>query len=775
MINFKIKYLIIAVITLLFLFSCKDSAVLTSKIVQNNKELHAALSTAKPGDNIVMANGEWEDIQIKITASGTKNQPITLRAETPSKVIVQGKSNLQLGGDYIIVEGLYFTNGYSPLKSVIQFEVEDTVANHCIVTNCVIEDYNKMQRNFQDLWVLFKGRHNQLDHCYLAGKSNRGPTIRVDLAGNQNINNYHKIINNHFGPRPPKGGPSAETIQIGNSYTSMCPSYTLVANNLFEECKGEVEVISSKTNFNEFRNNVFYKSEGSLVTRHGNYCTVDGNYFIGDESTNNVGGIRLIGTGHTVTNNYFYSLRGQEFRSPLAVMIGIPKSPLNRYIQVTDVIIAYNSWINCTAPLQFGVGSNISQKEVLPASEIRSARPIRTVVANNLIYNTTGDKTPIVAHDKLDGILFKNNLINNQGIDFDKVEGVKSVGFELREIADYILVPPTGFPDEEVYNGFGFEQFDKDLFGASREKNNVIGAIIGRATTVPPILDKSQYGTNWYNTEDASQEPKTHIVSESKSLVEAIAQAANGDHIEVEAGDYEINSPLKINKTLTITSNAADAKVNINYTGTEKTALFEMNPDGKLTLINLNLSSDKSQYAFASLQENMSSLYNLSLENCIVENFDYILKAYKYSFSEYIHLTKSIFKNCQNGIELSEETDDKGDYNAENIVIKECIFDGISANVIDYYRGGYDESTVGGTLSVTNSTFMNCGAKEENGILLNTYGIINVDISDNNFKNNKVQKIAQLWGAKNNTHSNNVITNSGKIIVEENLKLKTFY
>ena len=769
------KYSAIVTVALLFLFSCKESVVLTPKVANNNEELHLALSTAKPGDNIVMANGKWEDIQIKVTASGTKEKPITLSAETSGKVMIQGNSNLQLGGDYIIVDGLYFVNGYSPSRSVIHFAVNDTVANHCIVTNCVIKDFNKKQRNFQDLWVLLKGRHNQLDHCYLAGKSNRGPTIRVDLEGNQNINNYHKIINNHFGPRPAKGGPSAETIQIGNSYTSMCPSYTLVANNLFEECNGEVEIISSKTNFNEFRNNVFYKSEGSLVTRHGNYCIVDGNYFIGDESTSHVGGIRLIGTGHIVTNNYFYNLRGQEFRSPLAVMNGIPKSPLNRYIQVTDVIIAYNSWINCKAPLQFGVGSNISQKEVLPASEIRSARPIRTVVANNLIYNTTGDETPIVAHDKLDGILFKKNLINNQGVAFDKVDGVKSAEFELKEIADYIMVPSTGFPDEQVYTGFGFEHFDKDLFGTSRAKKNAIGAVIGQPAAAPAILDRSQYGTDWYNTEGTNKKSITHTVSKGQSLAKAIAQAAEGDHIEVEAGDYEINSSLQISKNLTIKSNTTDAKVKFKYTGSAKTALFEMNPNGKLTLINLNLSGNNNQYAFASLKENMSSHYNLSIEHCVVENFDYILKAYKYSFSEHINMTKSTFKNCQNGIELSEETDDKGDYNAENIIIDDCTFDGISANVIDYYRGGYDESTVGGTLSVTNSTFVNCGAKEKNGILLNTYGIINVDISDNTFKNNRVQKVAQLWGAKNNSHSNNVITNSGKIVVEENLKLKTFY
>jgi len=168
-------------------------------------------------------------------------------------------------------------------------------------------------------------------------------------------------------------------------------------------------------------------------------------------------------------------------------------------------------------------------------------------------------------------------------------------------------------------------------------------------------------------------------------------------------------------------------------------------------------------------------LYNLTIDNCVISNFDYILKAYKYSFSEHINLTNSTFRNCQNGLELSEETDDRGEYNAENIMIDNCTFDGVKANVIDYYRGGYDESTVGGNLSVTNSVFTKCGAKEKNGILLNTYGIINVDISGNTFSNNSIQRIAQLWGAKNNSHSNNTITNSGDIVVEENLKLKTFY
>ncbi len=768
--------------TLLVLFlsvlvsGCQIEGVPSTHVVANSAELKTAIANAQPGYEIVMANGVWEDVRIHLTGKGTKEQPITLRAETPGEVLIQGQSDLKLGGEYLVVSGLHFTNGFSPSRTVIDFAIsQDTIANHCRVTNCVIEGFNKLQRNRSDLWVQFKGRHNQLDHCYLAGKSNRGPTIRVDLEGNEHIKNYHKIINNHFGPRPPKGGPSAETIQLGTSSTSMAPSHTLVADNLFDRCNGEVEVISSKSNFNEFRNNVFYKSEGSLVTRHGNYCLVDGNYFIGDEASENMGGVRLIGTGHWVTNNYFYNLRGKVFRSPLAVMNGIPRSPLNRYIQVTDVVVAHNTWVNCTAPWQFGVGSNVAEKDVLPASEIRSARPIRTLVANNMIYNKTGDDSPIVAHDKLDGITFKSNVINNQGVNFETVQGLETKTFDLMEIEEDIWVPTDDFPNPEVYAGFEFEQISKDLFGTSRANKNSIGAINGNPGSNPEILDHSKYGPDWYSPDPTNSEGKNHSVDASANLATIIDAAANGDVIELAAGNYEISSSLRIDKTLRIRSASPDDKATLMFEGAAGSPAFEMNPQGDLTLENLYLKGNKEQYAFASLKNDMSSLYNLAIENCEISDFDFILKAYKYSFAEFITLRASTFRNCRNGFELSEETEDKGEYNAENILVDDSRFEGIEQNVIDYYRGGYDESTVGGNLQITNSTFTNCGAKEANGILINTYGIINVAIANNTFKNNPIEMVALLWGAKNNSHTGNEIINSGKIVTEENLRLKLMY
>jgi poly(beta-D-mannuronate) lyase len=765
---------------LILVLSCEQKSNTTSISVSNIDELNDALENPKAGDEIVLVNGVWKDVEIKFRGKGTKDYPITLKAETPGKVSIEGQSYLKFGGEFLVVEGLHFKNGFSPSNAVIDFKIShkdipDEISNNCRVTNCVIEDFNKPKRDNSDLWVQFWGRHNELSNCYIAGKTNRGPTVRVSIAGIESINNYHQIVNNHFGPRPVKGGPSGETIQLGDSYTSMSPSYTMVANNLFEECNGEVEVISSKTNFNVFKNNVFYKSEGSLVTRHGNYVTVDGNYFIGDGVNENYGGIRIINTGHWVVNNYFYGLKGKSFRSPLAVMNGIPKSPLNRYNQVTDVVVAYNTYVNCSSPWQFGVGTNIAQADVLPKSEIRSARAIRTTVANNIIYNEKGLESIVVENDKADGVTFKNNIINNQGVAFkDFDEGIVEAVLDLKKLTSNIYIP-TGIPDDfSAYDGFDFNTIEADLLGVSRKDDKSIGAVTGKNVTNPNILDKSKYGTTWFSNDIEAKDAVTHNVSDVGELQSKIDAASNGDIIVLAKGVYNIAKPIVINKTLLIQSQG-DERAQLLYSGESKTPLFSLQPYGKLIVNNLALKGSASNYAFASLNKNMSNHFGLTVSNSQISDFGYVLKAYKESFAERITFQNTSISDCENGIELSEETNDKGDYNTEYLTINNCNFNNVKQNVIDYYRGGYDESTIGGNLLITSSTFTNCGEKEKNKRLLNHNGIVNVNINNNIFKSNKVKFVSILWGAKNNVESDNTIINSGQIKSEENLVMTLMY
>ena len=752
----------------LVLVSCKEK-VTNTILVSNESELTAAIQKAKAGDDIVLKDGTYTDIKIEFFGEGIEAQPITLRAETPGKVFIEGKSNLQIGGTYLVVKDLHFRNGYSPTRALIRFKIDDEkIAFHSKVTNCVIEEFTQLDRDVSDHWVEFWGQHNELSNNYIAGKSNFGPTVMVVLKGNEHINNHHQIINNHFGPRPRKGGPHGETLQIGDSGTSMTPSYTNIENNLFDRCNGEVEIISSKSNFNIFKNNVFFESEGSLVLRHGNYATIDGNVFIGNDNSKFIGGVRVVNTGHWITNNYFYKLKGEEFRAAIAVMNGIPKSPLNRYNQVTDVVVTYNSWVDCPTPWYFSVGSNVDKSDVLPASEIRSARPERTIFANNSIYNATKAEYPIYNYDKVDGVTFKNNITNNENKSDVTSDGITKQEFTVNKISENLFVPTANI--SEVFN---FDKIHSDLFGAKRASANTIGAIINPVAAKTVLIDITKYGTTWFSSDKVKVEATIFKVATSSELSKAIKDAKSGDIIELSALEYAVSEAISINKEIKIVSSDKNTKATLNFTSVN--TAFLMEPKGNLRLENVIIKGDNSQNAFTTLDKNMSKAYNLFINNSEILDFKAVLEVSKGSFADTISVANSSIKNCLSGINLNKETNDGGDYNAEFVLITKTTFFNISETILDYYRGGYDESTIGGNLVFDNNLVTNSGKLSSEKILIKNRGIVNVEFKNNMFNNNPVKVIATLWGEKGQAPVDNTITNSGSVEIVQNLKLKLMY
>jgi poly(beta-D-mannuronate) lyase len=736
------------------------------------EELQLAIDNVKAGDEIILKNGVWKDAQINFYGEGTAQQRITLRAETAGKVFLEGNSSLNLGGEFIDVHGLYFKNGFTTDDSVIRFKINnEKIAYHSSVTDCVIEDFTQPDRNSKNHWVELWGQHNTFDSNYIAGKTNKGPTLRVFLEGNENVNTYHQITNNHFGPRPRKGGPQAETMQLGDSYTSMTPGYINVEHNYFERCNGEVEIISSKSNYNTFKDNVFFESEGSLVLRHGNYATIDGNVFIGNDNSEFIGGIRVINTGHWIYNNYFYKLKGKEFRAPLAVMNGIPKSPLNRYNQVTDVVVAYNSFIDCETPWHFGVGANLSQREVLPPSEIRSARAKRMLVANNIIFNNSAFAIAIKTYDSITGVRFKNNSSNRPLSDTYITEGLVTTSFDLNSFDGIFGLPKI--TSEDGYKGFDFDRINKDIFGSDRTNENTIGAVSKAIPNAAERLDKTQYGPSWFQLPTSKKEAKTITVSTTAELSMAIVESNFGDTIALNPGEYTMEETLAFAKAVTLKATNNEDRPVLNFNKVNRG--FELQPRAKLKLKDIILKGAKTTAAFATLDKDMSQAYELWLDNVEIDGFKSVLEASKSSFADTISIKNSTIKNTLRGIQLNKETNDKGDYNAAFVFITDTAFENVEENVLDYYRGGYDESTIGGSLVVKDNSFTNCGKKEKSRTLLKTRGIVNVSLEGNTFTNNPVKYIAILWGEKGQKPLNNTVNNSGEIKVVQNLELKLVY
>jgi poly(beta-D-mannuronate) lyase len=158
--------------------------------------------------------------------------------------------------------------------------------------------------------------------------------------------NRHQVDHNHFGHRPPLGANGGETIRVGYSHQSMFSSQTLVEQNLFDRCDGELEIISSKSCDNVYRGNTFLDSAGTFTLRHGNRCRLEGNFFIAHHKKGS-GGIRVIGEDHVIVNNY---IDGVEMGG-IWINSGIVDSPLKGYFRADRCVIAFNTIVDSQGPV----------------------------------------------------------------------------------------------------------------------------------------------------------------------------------------------------------------------------------------------------------------------------------------------------------------------------------------------------------------------------------------------------------------------------------------
>ena len=199
-----IKYLISIIVILL---SCNTTF---GQLVSSHSELTAAISNASAGTTIILSDQTWTDVQISINKNGTAENPIIIKAQTPGSVFFEGRSNVSLGGSYIIFEGVIFQNASGLITSVDKIEpiieFRDTSNNDCVnchVRNIKIDSYNgtSSQETLKFKWIIIYGEYNEVSYSSFIGKNGVGSII------NDNHNNstpdYSKIHHNYFADRVP--------------------------------------------------------------------------------------------------------------------------------------------------------------------------------------------------------------------------------------------------------------------------------------------------------------------------------------------------------------------------------------------------------------------------------------------------------------------------------------------------------------------------------------------------------------------------------------------
>ncbi|WP_300597457.1 polysaccharide lyase 6 family protein [Niabella sp.] len=346
-------------------------------------DLQQAINRAAPGDIIILKNGVYQTAgDIKIAQQGTKQQPITIRAERTGGAEISGAGGISMVSPaaYIVVEGFKFTHAASKARS-------GAGTRFCRWTHNIFETPGKGE------YLTIAGNDHEIDYNTFQNKTEMGRILAIRGEGKQIAERLH-IHHNYFYNFPDQGGANgAETFQFGLSGFSLSTSNSIVEYNLFEKCHGENELISVKASGVTLRYNTIRDCPAQFTLRHGNKCEVYGNYFF------NTPGIRIFGDDHHIFSNYF------ENCNP-AITVGngggevADGAPLTEHDRPDRVLIAFNTLVNNKKNIeQQGRKNGLGATAIIIANNIIQGGDLAASIAGpytspqwkgNLIFKTKG-------------------------------------------------------------------------------------------------------------------------------------------------------------------------------------------------------------------------------------------------------------------------------------------------------------------------------------------------------------------------------------------------
>ena len=363
-------------------------------------------NTYVAGDIIILEDGVYSsDERIDFIGNGTAENPIIFRAASPGGVVFSGGLQMNIGGDYVVVDGFHWKGGYGA-SNFIQFRNGSDYANHSTIQNCAIDGLALSPDDIADdgttsitkqRWIVLYGTYNSVINCSFMNKASAGALILAEYQYNAEADPCatigHTISNNYFYKYEKidntlSNAGDSETIRIGTSEYQNVNSDVTVSNNYFVEADGENEIITNKSKGNRYTNNTFRRCRGSLVLRHGSDATVDGNYFLG-ENIDGTGGIRITDSNHEITNNYIQNCITVEEQakwnngitfiggSANAAVACTSTNTSNGYQKSENITLSNNTIINTNAPLYYNTDKGTTD----PTGN----------VSNNLIYFVAGN------------------------------------------------------------------------------------------------------------------------------------------------------------------------------------------------------------------------------------------------------------------------------------------------------------------------------------------------------------------------------------------------
>lgn len=492
------------------------------------------------GQTICLASGNYSGLELNFGGIGTESLPITVAAQVPGSVTITGEISIAMTGEYVVLQGFIFKDG-TQNNQVIQTRANsNTVCNHCRITeNSLINMDAGMSETTK--WVYIYGSDNRIDH-------------------------------NYFGDRPPADGKAYadssdneyEAIRIGTSDSHTQNSYSVVEHNYFERIQGEAEVISNKSGHNTIRHNTIRDSHGSIVTRHGEYATIENNYIFGDDHPFS-GGIRVIDGNHTIVNNYIEGARYQDSNwNGGIVLTGGNGSTSNGYQDVENILVANNTIVDSVNSLNFLGGNNSNKPD--------SVRLINNIIAD-AVGPVTKNATSLPTNSTFSGnIVFGQQLANDDNTNVSGLNGMTFVTPLLEKTGTDLYRPSAQSPNlaaDQTVDISPFTYPTHDMDGQLRSSFTSVGAdeVLQSTITRGPLMAELVGPLSYTPPTTSGHVVSIHITNHDFDSADFTGWINTGAEIIVNTDEvFSRGSSVKVDSAADAIEQTLTVSANTNYT-----------------------------------------------------------------------------------------------------------------------------------------------------------------------------------------------------------------
>lgn len=247
---------------------------------ESAEQLAAALSRARPGDEIMLTDGVYAG-DFSLHNSGTAQLPIVIRAARPHRAVLT--SQLVLKGSFAIVFELGFEGGH------VEVHGDD-----CRVLRCRLYRTGNQAIRIDGTARRAEIAYNRIERygATAAGEEGRGISVQMTAKA---WPTHPWIPHNHILDHAAKNG-GAIHCGAHRSHTNN-PIDMLAEYNLIERSQAST-ILGCKASNITYRFNTVRDCSRPSQSRHGRNCQWIGNAFLNSSS------IRLRGFGHTMIGNY---------------------------------------------------------------------------------------------------------------------------------------------------------------------------------------------------------------------------------------------------------------------------------------------------------------------------------------------------------------------------------------------------------------------------------------------------------------------------------------